>query len=126
MFADGSIVVPSVIAPETIIHRRRWRSCFFDPVPTAHPSHTVRPGVSLEPGTTPQTLGHLLRDRPGTVGAIAATFVSFYAFTPAIVAALGALGLWLDGKRTPGDGKAGSAGTVRRLDTPRNASDMGT
>lgn len=47
-----------------------------------------------------QALGHALRDRPAAVAGIGAAFVSCYAFGPLLMAAVGAVGIWIG--RSPG------------------------
>lgn len=81
--------------------------CGFTGVPVKKFAAGVAIGALF--GTMPiqLALGYVLRDKPATVGAIGAAFLSFYTLGPPIMAAVGGVTLWLT---TRGGGKKGGPG----------------
>lgn len=76
---------------------------------TGVPLRGFATGVALGAlfGTVPiqLALGHALRDRPATVGAIGAALISYYTLGPPILAAVGGATLWL-GRNKGDEGRA--------------------
>lgn len=75
---------------------------------TGVPLRGFAAGVALGAlfGTVPiqLALGHVLRDQPAAVATIGAAFISYYAFGPPIVAAVGGATLWLSRKKEGEEG----------------------
>ena len=80
---------------------------------TGVPLRGFATGVALGAlfGTVPiqLALGYALRNRPAAVAAIGASFISYYAFGPPLIAAIGGATLWLGRRRErPRDGRQGN------------------